>query len=104
MNFSICRVLGRKPLHQLRDDYSVFVMESWATPTGEWDGGGGTGQGVRQPAWAAREEEDVVGVGRKERNFKIQITENKQKAKYPYHPEAIIYTLTYMPSEQLKCQ
>ena len=51
----------------------MFVVESWATPTGEWDGGEGTGQGVRQPAWAAREEEDVVGVGRKERNFKIQM-------------------------------
>lgn len=59
---------------------------------------------VSDRAWVAREEEDVVGVGRKERNFKIQITENMQKAKHPYHPEAIIYTLTYMPSEQLKCQ
>lgn len=103
MNFSICRVPRSKPLHPLRDGYSVFVMEFWASPTGEWDGGEGTGQGVRQPAWAAREEEDVMGVGRKERNFKIQITENTQKAKYPYHPEDLIYTLTYMPSEQFKC-
>lgn len=38
------------------------------------------------------------------RNLKIQITENKQTEEYPYHPEAIIYTLVYMLTEQLKCQ
>ena len=37
MNFSICRVPGSKPLHPLRDGYSVFVMEFWASPTREWD-------------------------------------------------------------------